>query len=163
MTEKSWYELFFENLDKNKEKITPGDFRFYNIERLPIIAKKTNEFSGGCVDCKHHLTELDKIARNLPDFINTTRQNRVVFEKKISQITTHLRRKHKLQFATYYLSLYTITGFLAGLLAGSLISYSTGSEINFNYLMIGAAGGLILGRIFGNAKEKKLRKESGLI
>jgi hypothetical protein len=163
MGDKNWYELFFENLDQNKEKLTPGDFRFYNIERLPIIAKKTNEFSSGCIDCKHNLTELEDLAQNLPEFINTTRQNRIDFEKKLTKITAHLKRKHKLQFATYYLSLYTILGFLAGLIAGSLVSYSVTGDLNINYLMISGVAGLILGRIAGNSKERKLRKESGLI
>jgi hypothetical protein len=160
---KNWNELFFETLDKNKEKITPSDFRFYNIERLPIIAKKTNEFSAVCIDCKHYLAELDDMALNLPDFINTSRENRVIFEKKLSKITTHLKREHKLQFATYYLSLYTVTGFLTGIIAGSLISYSVTGTFDINYLMISGVAGLILGRIMGNSKEKKLRKESGLI
>lgn len=163
MESKNWNEFFYEALDKNKEKITPGDFRFYNIERLPIIAKKTNEFSVSCIDCKHYLTELEDMAQNLPDFINTSRENRVNFEKKLSKITTHLKRKHKLQFATYYLSLYTVSGFLAGIVAGSLISYSITGTFDFNYLMISGAIGLILGRIIGNSKEKRLRKESGLI
>ena len=163
MADKNWYELFFESLDNNKDKITPGDFRFYNIERLPIIAKRTNEFSSGCIDCKHNLTELDSLAKNLPEFINTTRENRVDFEKKLSGITTHLKRKHKLQFATYYISLYTIVGFLAGIIVGSLISYTVNGTFDINYLMISGVAGLILGRIARNSKEKKLRKDSGLI
>ncbi|MGD2034518.1 MAG: hypothetical protein PVF73_05640 [Bacteroidales bacterium] len=152
MDEKVRINNFYQLLDQKKDRFHPSDFRFYNIARLPVLAKKTIEYSGRCPVCRKNIRLLEDMAEQLPESLSK-KNTRKQFEKNRDHIEAHLKREHKLRYANYYVSLYTLTGTLTGLLTGFLITlFITNSG---NIVLILTAFGIISGYLTGKIKDKR--------
>jgi hypothetical protein len=107
-----------ENLETKIPEINPGDFRFYNLAHIPLIAKKTIDNHKICPICDSNIHIIAEIVDLLPDVLAQDAKNRKLFEIKKNKIEKHLKKKHRCQFPGYY----TALGSLVGLVIGIFIS-----------------------------------------
>ncbi|MBN2348862.1 MAG: hypothetical protein JXJ22_08500 [Bacteroidales bacterium] len=163
MGETRWSEIIYDILEKNKNQISHNDFKFYNIARFPVIAKSIEQHAIGCRMCADNKNTFLELAENLPDYLNLSMESRKNFEKSLHAITDHLKKSHKVQFVSYYLSLFSAVGILSGIVLGILLSIVIKNLPDMNIILIGAGIGLITGRIWGSVKERKTRQQSGKI
>ncbi|MBN1597950.1 MAG: hypothetical protein JW894_06620 [Bacteroidales bacterium] len=149
-----WVENYYSKLESRKNQISPGDFRFYNITRLPLLAQQTSFFSKDCSICSSNLKELENLLENLPECLHKpeTRKN---FEQKKIIIEKHLQKAHNVKFATYYTSFFTLIFSLAGAITGWIISLIFLDEISVNLILILSAVGLISGQVAGNKTDRR--------
>ena len=159
MNQSDWFEKFFKELDEKKDEIEPGDVRFYNIERLPILAKKTLQYSTECAECTANLSRLDELIAMLPQCMDSARP-RKEFEQSKNRIEKHLKSKHSHRFENYYTSLYTLMGTFLGIGLGLAISYTVYRYLDQNSLLIFTALGFFTGRILGRRKDKRQNRSN---
>lgn len=153
MDRKKWLAEFHESLEQKKDKLHPSDFRFYNIARLPILAGKTVEYSQSCKTCRSNIILLEELVNELPEIL-TEKDTRDSFETKKEKVEFHLKNAHKLRYAAYYSSLFTLFGGLAGGVLGFAISLIMKGNTS-NLLLIFTTIGLLLGYFGGNIKDKE--------
>ena len=151
---KNWSETYHQKLEQVRKQISPSDFRFYNLSHLPLIAKKSEEQSLHCTQCKANLQSLEELAGMLPDCFQNP-EKRKVFEKEKSRIEIHLQTSHKISYTNYHYSLYTFAGLIAGLSIGLVFSLIILNVINLNYLLISGILGVLAGQILGKTIERK--------
>lgn len=149
-----WIENYIEKLESKKSAITPSDFRFYNIGRLPLLADRTKAYASGCRECKSNIRVIEHLADRLPECLNTP-EERKSFEKERHAVERHLRKVHKVLPAHYYYALYAFLGAIIGIILGIVISLLLLNTINLNVPLIFFALGLFSGQIIGKKADKK--------
>jgi len=158
MDNKTWLENFYQSLEQKKEKMHPSDFRFYNIARLPILANKTLKYSDTCRACKLHIKLLEELVDELPECLNQ-KDTRKKFEINKNKIVSHMVNVHKLRFATYYTSLFTLIGSIAGGLLWFILTFvmiSKLANISLVFVVIGMTSGYLIGKM----KDKRKYREN---
>ena len=160
MNQPEWFENFYKKLDEKKDDIEPGDIRFYNIERIPILAKKTVHFSSDCPVCLENISKLDQLIAMLPECMEI-QGDRIQFEKEKNKIEKHLKINHALRFENHFTSLFTLLGLIIGIAAGLIYCYTRYGYLEQNSILISTAIGLFAGRIVGIRRDRK-QNRSGL-
>ena len=158
MDNQIWLANFYQSLEQKKDKMHPSDFRFYNIARLPILANKTLKYSDTCPTCKLNIKLLEELVDELPECLNQ-KNTRKKFETKKENIVSHMVNVHKLKFATYYTSLFTLIGSAAGGLLWFILTFLVNGKLA-NISLIFVVIGMISGYLIGNIKDKKVYKEN---
>lgn len=159
MDHPEWFENFYSSLDRKKDEITSNDVRFYNIERLPILAKKTMHYSSECSECKNNMLNLDRLIAMLPGCMQSAGERRE-FEKSKNRIEKHLKSKHYLRYENHYTSLFTLTGTLAGLIVGLGTGYFVYGHFDQNSILIFVALGFFVARILGIRRDRRQNKSN---
>lgn len=160
MNQPEWFENFYKKLEEKIDTIAPGDVRFYNIERIPIMAKKTFRYSSECTECHENISKLDQLITMLPECMQDA-GDRMQFEKAKNRIEKHLKTSHSLRFENHYTSLFTLLGAIIGIGAGLIFSYLYYGFFQQNSILLSTAVGFMAGRILGIRRDKKQNK-SGL-
>jgi hypothetical protein len=150
---KDWLEDTNEKIAQYKKSFTKADSRKYKLDFLERVAKRVNEFSSMCGECYQYKGEITNLLNNLEGLIQLSPMAGKDYRKKISTITAHLRKKHKLIPA----GTYTVIGNGAGVALGVSIGAATDN--------IGAGLGLGagIGVAVGTALEFKAKKDGKLI
>ncbi len=149
-----------DELEKKVTNISPGDFRFYNIAHIPLIAKKTAEFSKTCQQCNTNLQTIETLVRELPDCLSEDMTKRKAFEKKKEEIETHLKKKHKLHFPGYFTALGSLSGTLAGIVLSVILIVFYNKSFFDKINLLTVAVFLFLGYTIGLFVDKKIFKEN---
>lgn len=158
MDDQNWPEDFYQSLERKTDKMHPSDFRFYNIARLPILANKTFKYSNACPICKLNKKILEDLVNELPECLNQT-NTRKIFEINKDKVVTHLKNAHKLRFANYYTSLFTLFGAIAGGLPWPIIRFTGNSKWN-DISLIFIVFGMIFGYLAGKMKDNRKYREN---
>jgi len=153
------------NIEKTfqNEKFTGFQLRSYRPDRFLKMAGRIYDFQKNCETCRLFQKETDDIINHLQ---NAEILSESVFQIYISlfrKITEHLRFHHHLMLPHYYSSVFTLVGIITGLITGFLIWYififnkisSSIFDIK-TVLMIAGFIGLLIGRIFGRQKDRKV-------
>jgi len=158
MEKQTWLANIYQSLDNKKGRFHPSDFRFYNIAHLPLIANKTAKHSENCLICKENIGLLEKLVDELPESLNDKDSKRK-FEMNKDKIVSHLKKEHKLRFANYFASLYTLVGTLTGVLLWFILTKlfpGKTSDTLFIFIVIG----MILGYLTGKIKDKRKYRQN---
>jgi len=142
-----------QNLDEQDEKLSPKDKKFFNLNILMDLGRFTQKYSYDCDKCKSNKDVLLELSTTMTDKINTLEGRREI-TKNIDQITTHLRKEHKLYIRRYISSLYSISAILIGIIIGIIVGYIL-NELKIS-ILVGGGVGLFLGNIIGGIKERIL-------
>ncbi|MBN1250574.1 MAG: hypothetical protein JXR51_05150 [Bacteroidales bacterium] len=160
MLDSIWYKKLEIKVEEESQKLYKNDFKFYQVDAFLNAAKKTDFFSDDCDICKKHKTSSDEIAENLHNYLKGDFKLRKVYEKKLLEITNHLKSAHKIYPEQYFISFYSLIGVLSGLALGAIISYLTIPGFIKQAMLFGFIGGLITGRIIGKIKDRKNKVEN---
>ncbi|MEA3450363.1 MAG: hypothetical protein U9Q83_00505 [Bacteroidota bacterium] len=145
-----------QNLDEQDEKLSPKDKKFFNLSILMDLGRFSQKYSYDCDKCKSNKDVLHSLSTTMSDKINTLEGRREI-TKNIDQITTHLRKEHKLFIRRYVSSLYSISAILIGLIIGIIVGFIL-NEMKIS-ILIGGGVGLFMGNIIGGIKERILIKK----
>ncbi len=156
MNKKEWYIEIFNKLEIAKEQVEPGDFHFYNLSHLPLVAKYTELNSSECKTCLENKNIITSIVDNLPDLLNSNLKTRKEFEMAKNKVEQHLKRKHHMRFPGYYKSLCAFWGVIVAFIVSSCINYLYHKELLNSISLIFIAGGLLIGMLIGKVLDKKL-------
>ncbi len=149
-----------EELEKKVTNISPSDFHFFNIAHLPLIAKKTAEYSDTCEQCLSNLQTIETLVKEIPDCFSDDMKKRKSFGEKKEEIEAHLKKKHKLHFPGYFTALGSLSGTFTGLLL-SLGLIFWGNKSFFDKVnLLTVAVFLFLGYTIGMIVDKKIFKKN---
>jgi len=150
----AWLVKIKQNIDNEQENLNPKDRKFFNLDILLDLARFTQKYSYNCETCKANKDLIMEMSSSLSGKINTLEGRREI-SKKLDQLTTHLRKTHKMYIRRFMSSLWAVIGLFVGLLLGLLIGYLT-ANMKF-YILISGSAGLFIGTIIGGIKEKILK------
>lgn len=159
---KVWSKAINTKIDEQQEKLYRTDYKFFKLDTLEKVSVKVDEFSDSCEHCKSLKQEIESLVDKIPELINGSPGDRQFFEKKNSSFMKHLKKTHGIVQPSYYLSVYTFIGIMAGLAIGGAVSYITDYQYFTLGLMLGFSIGILTGRIYGKILDQK-KKESGLV
>lgn len=150
---KDWLEETTEKINKYKETFSKQAARKYKLELLEKVSKRVDEFSSMCGECYQHRGEITNLLDNLGGIVQLSPIASRNHNDKISSIMKHLRKKHKLIAAGYFMAL----GNAVGIAVGVSVGVATGN--------IGAGFGIGagLGAAIGTALEAKAKKDKRII
>ncbi len=157
----SWLVKIHKNLLEQKEKIHKKDFRFFQIDILLELARRSQIFSNSCDVCRANKQVIEDLSVSVADKINTIKGRNEV-TKQIDKIVQHLKKKHKIYIKGYFLAV----GSFWGILIGTVLGLVVGELFDFQLISSVSAGfviGLFVGRFLGNIFEKKAGSENRLI
>ncbi len=158
MDNQIWLTNFYQSLEQKKDKMHPSDFRFYNIARLPILANKTLKYSDSCPTCKLNIQLLEELVDELPECLNQ-KDTRRKFEINKDKIVSHMVNIHKLRFAAYYTSLFTLMGSIAGGFFWFILTFLMNNKLA-NISLIFVVIGMISGYLIGKMKDKRKYRQN---
>lgn len=152
-----WTENFEFELQQQVEKVQRLKISFINVRLLNNSAQKIDEFGKQCEVCKNYKLDYEKLLPHVvakidePEFRNH-------YEKKLIQVSKHLKSQHNIKAKHYFGSLYTLYGILISLPLVGAIAYSFSSEYIGIALFYGGLIGFVVGRLLGVLKDKKIDK-----
>ena len=133
-----------EKLKTKVERINPGDFRFYNIAHIPLIAQKSAENMGTCNACRENLNKIEQLIDSLPEILSDDIQHRKLFESNKHQIEHHLKKVHGCHFPGYYAAFGSFAGIILGIVASALLYFFNQTPF-FNKLNLTALAVFLIG------------------
>ena len=152
-----WTENFENDIKTQIEGVKRLDVGYINVRLLNNTAKKIDKFYDNCKSCKRYKSDYNSLLPNLVEKVKES-SFRDEYENKLIEVVKHLEKKHKILPKSYFASLYTFFGILTGLALGILIAYFINKDTILTGLFWGGFGGIIIGRLFGLSKDKRLSK-----
>lgn len=145
-------------ISAQRSEISDRDFRFYQLDKIVRISQFLDRNSD-CDDCRLYLGNIFEFINNLPENLGD-RKKRVKFDGTIEKTIRHLRKTHGFYLEKYFNYNYTFLGMFTGLASGLLASYLITDFNRAPVIIAGWLTGLIAGRITGNIKDQRIKKEA---
>jgi hypothetical protein len=158
-----WFDKIKIQVDENFEKLHKKDFKFYQVDTFLKLAKKVDEFSSDCIDCKSLKRKIEEASENLDFYLNGEISSRRSYEKILNEISKHIRKTHKVFPKQYNLYSFSFFGIIAGLFLGWLIALLIDETYLKGGLILGFTVGLIAGRIVGKIRDRKLHQAGKIL
>jgi hypothetical protein len=158
-----WYTTFQQEL--NQFSFTRREYKLFNIARFIKSAKWTDSFSDQCPVCKKNKSDMLHAAREIKSMIRPSGGGEATFETLLDTVYHHIRKDHKLTPRSYFISLYSFVGMIAGVISGGLVGVVTDLMLHAekwqwlkNGLLVGWFLGLVAGQILGKRKDNRIKK-----
>ncbi len=159
MENSSWLSDLSIKLEHNRDKLSLKDDRFLQINLFNNLMSKVDIYSNNCEKCKKFKIEIENYVDNLKAVsISTAKQKE--YEKFLTELKLHLEKEHKIYPARYFNSIFSFAGMLTGAAIGAGIGYLINPKFLWSGILIGWTTGLLLGKILGIKKDKKLRNQN---
>ncbi len=149
----NWLNNTLESIAAQKQTFSKKDTKKYKLEYLTRVAKRVANLSKECGECHKFQADISALAQNLGGTVQSSREEKKNYDKKIREITSHLQKKHRLYAEGTYV------GF--GIALGPAIGVAIGSGIGNVGAGIGIGVGI--GVVIGSALEAKAKKEGRII
>lgn len=146
-----------DNLQKAAEHIHASDQRFYTLGIIPQLADKLQHHAQSCETCKKELKNIVLLSERADYYINESVQSRKKYEEVIRMAKRHLKQEHAISERSFYTSLYTIWGLLAGTGIGIGLSILLNFPV-FEVILLCITIFLVVFRFIGSAKDKAQKK-----
>lgn len=153
-----WTENFEFELQQQIETVQRLKISFINVRLFNNSAQKIDQFANDCEICKNYKADYEKMLPHVvakieePEFRNH-------YEKKLIQVSKHLKTRHHMKSKQYFGSLYTLFGILAGLSLAAVLSALFSPENMGIGLFYGGILGVLIGRLLGVYKDKKIDRQ----
>jgi len=141
----SWLNNTLESFAAYKQTFNKKNLKKYKLDFLTGVAKRTAELSSECGECQKFQGDISKLAQDLGGLVQSSKEEKKNYDKKIKEITSHLQKKHKLVAEGTYV------GF--GIALGPAIGVALGSGMG--NVGAGIAIGVGIGVAIGSALEAK--------
>lgn len=151
-----FYKNIYYKLEKVKGEIGPSDFNFYNLAHFPLLAKYSEKNALSCKECSKNMKELEKITDALPGSLTNNAIERKTFETQKSIIEEHLKKKHKMRFPGFYLSLCTFMGLIVAFVINIFVNTVLNNQLLNDLTLILLSCGLLIGIYIGRQLDKKI-------
>jgi len=142
-----------EEISKHRDEIYKKDYTFYQIDTLAKCAVKVEAEAENCPLCAEMLTDMEKLASEYPQLLNSGSVGRASYEKRLNVYVDHLRQKHGYVREGFYMPVCIAVGLAVGFVAGWLSGY---------YVPCMAVA-MVIGYIVGTAKDRHVRKKGKVL
>jgi len=145
-------------LTEAAKNIHNADQRFYNLGILVRLAAMHEKYGLQCEQCRKELKNIIMLSEKADYYVNESNASRKKLEEIIAQSKSHLKKEHQITQHSYFSSLYTIYGLIAGTVIGIAVSFILPLP-QFEVIFIAIALGLIIFRIIGSRKDSVYKKQ----
>ena len=152
-----WYIDIVKEIGRHKDKFTKRDYKKYKLDLLLRMAKRVASFSADCVECQNFQGEITKLAEDLGNLVQASKEERKSYFKMINSILKHLRECHKLIDEGENVGIWIAIGIPIG--AGIGVAIGAGSD----NIGVGIAIGVGIGIAIGSYLDAKAKKEGKVI
>ena len=152
-----WYKAVVKEIDKHEDKFSKRDHKKYKLDLLLRMAKRVASFSADCVECQNFQGEITKLAEDLGNLVQASKEERKSYFKMINSILKHLQERHKLITEGENVGIWIGIGIAIGL--GMGIAFGVGSD----NIGVGIAIGVGIGIAIGSCMDAKAKKEDKVI
>ena len=163
MDTKNWYERVRARLVRHEEEATVSskDMRFFRVDTLLSMGKHCAEKAElGCDTCANLRDKTEYVAEHLHEMLDGHTGHIKQYEEVYAAMESHLKGEHRMVYAKHTQAVYGILGMLAGVAVGYAVGYLVNPNGLRIFVLAGWFLGLLLARIAGGVKEKKLKKEA---
>jgi hypothetical protein len=148
-----WLNNILESFAAYKQTLSKKDIKKYKLDFLTRVAKRIADLSKECGECQKFQSDVTKLAQDLGGLVQSSKEEKKNYDRKIKEITSHLQKKHKLVAEGTYV------GF--GIAVGPAIGVALGSGMGNVGAGIGIGVGI--GVAIGSALEAKAKKDGKII
>ena len=152
-----WYIDIVKEIGRHKDKFSKRDYKKYKLDLLLRMAKRVASFSADCVECQNFQGEITKLAEDLGNLVQASKEERKSYFKMINSILKHLQERHKLITEGENVGIWIGIGIAIGL--GMGIAFGVGSD----NIGVGIAIGVGIGIAIGSCMDAKAKKEGKVI
>ena len=149
----SWLNNILESLAAYKQTFSKKDTKKYKLDFFTRLAKRIADLSKECGECKKFQDDTAKLVQKLGGSVQSSKEEKKNYDKKIREITSHLHKKHKFYAEGTYI------GF--GIALGPGIGVAIGSGMGNVGAGIGIGVGI--GIVIGGALEANAKKNGKII
>ena len=123
------------------------------MDLLLRVAKRIASFSVDCSECQNFQIEIKKLAENLDNLIQSSKEERKIYFRTIDNVIKHLQKYHKLIVEDENLGIWIAIGIAIGVAFGS----------SLDYIGAGIAFGIVIGGAIGSYLDDKAKKDGKVI
>lgn len=149
----NWLNNTLESIAAQKQTFSKKDMKKYKLDFLARVAMRVADLSKECGECQKFQDDISTLTQHLGGLIQSSKGEKKNYDRKIREITTHLKKKHKLYAEGTFL------GF--GIALGPAIGVAIGSGMGNVGAGIGIGVGI--GVAIGSALEAKAKKDGKII
>ncbi len=149
----SWLNNTLESFAAYKQTLSNKEVKKYKLDYLARVAKRIADLSKECGECQKFQGDISKLAQDLGGLVQSSKEEKKNYDRKIKEITSHLQKKHKL------IAEGTYVGF--GIAVGPALGVALGSGMGNVGAGIGI--GIGIGLAIGSALEAKAKKDGKII
>lgn len=139
------------NLQELRGTVSKPISKKLQLDKVNRMVEKLDSFSASCEDCQQYLGELNDCLLSIkenPETIDDTNLHR--YKKLISNISSHLQKKHKLIEEGHYLAICMSIGMGIGMVLGLTV---------FDNIGLGLPIGMCLGLAIGAGLDEDAKKK----
>jgi len=152
-----WYIDIVKEIGRHKDKFSKRDYKKYKLDLLLRMAKRVASFSADCVECQNFQGEITKLAEDLGNLVQASKEERKSYFKRISSILKHLQERHKLITEGENVGTWIGIGIAIG--SGIGVAIGAGSD----NIGVGIAIGVGIGIAIGSYLDAKAKKEGKVL
>jgi hypothetical protein len=149
----SWLNNTLESFAAFKQTLGKKDIKKYKLDYLARVARRIAGLSKECGECQKFQGDISKLVQDLGGLVQSSKEEKKNYDRKIKEITSHLQKKHKLVAEGTYV------GF--GIALGPAIGVAIGSGMGNVGAGIGIGVGI--GVVIGSGLEAKAKKDGKII
>ncbi|MCJ7472916.1 MAG: hypothetical protein MUP02_08930 [Actinobacteria bacterium] len=148
-----WFDYISAEIDRQKQKFSPREYKVYKFDQLIRISKRLNDFFPDCIDCQNMKREMEIIICSLDNLVRSSREEQKNYFNAIDNMVKHLKEKHNLIYEGHNLALWLPLGVGIGLPLG----------IPMGNIALGIPIGLAIGVAIGVSLDAKAKREGRVI
>ncbi len=138
-------------LDEIRNTVDDQTATKLEIDKCKRILNRLNSFSPDCEECSQHFIDLETHIMELKEKgDNLTKEDSKNHHEKITSISSHLQKQHKLVTSGHYLSVFMSMGMSLGVVFGLLI---------FDNIALGLPFGMGIGVAIGAGLDEDAKKK----
>ena len=119
VTYDNWLNDTLESIAAYKQTLNKKDAKKYRLDYLTRLAQRIAEFSNECGECQKYQSDITKLTKDLGGLIQSSKEEKKKFDRKIKEINNHLQKKHKLYLEGTLIGIGIVFGPAIGLAIGS--------------------------------------------
>jgi hypothetical protein len=148
-----WYKDIAKEIDKHKGRFSKRDFKKYKLDLLLRVVKRVVSFSTDCAECQNSRGEIKKLAEDLGNLVQSSKEERKNYFRTINNIIKHLQKHHKLIAEEENL----------GIWIGIGVALGAGMGVSLGNIGIGIAIGICMSIAIGISLDAKAKKNGNVI
>lgn len=150
-----------ERIESLTEEWSFSKYNQYKINFLVRMMEDAEKLSSSCDECRKNEVLMEQLVEEIPYLDDL--KHRQPYEKEFNQIRKHFHQKHGYIPPHFYSSRRAIA--IGALLAGAaaIISKTINNALSVDFVLAGAAIGIITGYLWGAYTEMKYRSSKKII
>jgi hypothetical protein len=149
----NWLNDTLESIVAYKQSLAKKEAKKYKLDYLTRVAQRIAELSKECGECQKFQGEISKLVQDLGGLVQSSKEEKKNYDRKIKEISGHLQKKHKLYAEGTFVGI--------GIALGPAIGVAIGSGMGNVGAGIGIGVGI--GVAIGSGLEAKAKKDGKII